>query len=66
MDGPIRGLGGYVFIQRIPSYALDVVVVLCNLPNHLSCNRLASSVASGSFTHPSRRYRFSQYCPYFR
>lgn len=35
VNGTIRGLGGYKLVERIPSNPLNVVVVLCNLADHL-------------------------------
>lgn len=36
MDGSIGGLRGDVFIEGIPSHALDVVIMLCNLADRLT------------------------------
>lgn len=34
VDGSIRGLGCYKFVERIPCYALDEVGVVGNLPDN--------------------------------
>lgn len=40
MDRTVGGLGGYVFVKGIPCHALNIVVVLCNLPYQCACSRV--------------------------
>lgn len=39
VDGTVGRLCGYVFVQRIPGHALDVVIVLGDLPYQRACGR---------------------------
>lgn len=41
----IRRLGGDVLVQRIPSNALDIVIVLCNLSYQGACVVLTVSIS---------------------
>ena len=38
MDRSIRGLSSHIFVERIPSNALNVVIVLCYLSDQLPYN----------------------------
>lgn len=49
VDGAIRGLGGYVFVQRIPSHALYVVVVVGHLSSEGACSSRPSQLWCLSF-----------------
>ena len=36
VDRSVRRLGGDIFVQRIPGHALNIMIVFCNLTNHLA------------------------------
>ena len=41
MARSIGRLRGYIFVERVPSHSLHVMIVLCYLPYHLSCEEVS-------------------------
>lgn len=52
MARSIGRLRGNIFIEWVPSHSLHVMIVLCYLPYHLTCEEVSPSFASNSGKKP--------------
>lgn len=52
MASSIGRLRGYIFVEWVPSHSLHVMIVLCYLPYHLTCEEVSPPSASYSGKTP--------------
>lgn len=44
VDGSVRGLCGDELVKRIPRYTLNIMAMLCNLPDKISWNQVRINI----------------------